>query len=317
MAASAELPKVVADGQLTAATLQLLEGKVQILPWETLLAGPDPSIAGIYTFGHPPLDGTLMDNAPALKVISNYGVGVDHIQLADAVARSIPVGNTPGVLDAATADMGFSLLMACGRRLVEGDRFARSEMFSQYDPGRILGREISGAKLGIVGMGRIGAAVARRATGFEMTVSYYNRKPRPDIESQLDVSYEPFEELLSTADYVMLCLPLTPETVGLIGAAQLQLMKPTATLINIARGAVVDTQALTAALEQRQIYAAGLDVTEPEPLPRDHPLLRLENVVITPHLGSATVQTRQKMSELSVKNLLAGLAGEPLLHRIA
>lgn len=317
MSQGTALPIIVADGTLTEATSELLRGRVEILPWETLLQGTNDSVAGIYTFGHPPLDGALMDNVPNIKVISNYGVGVDHIRLPDAIARNIPVGNTPGVLDAATADLGFALMMATGRRLVEGDRFARADTFTTYRPGQILGREISGAKLGIIGMGRIGATVARRARAFDMSISYHNRSRRADVEQQLGVTYETLESLLSTADYIMLCVPLTSETTGLIGEPELSLMKPTATLVNIARGAVVDTDALTNALREKRIYAAGLDVTDPEPLPRHHALLAMENVVITPHLGSATVQTRQKMSELSVQNLMAGLAGEPLVQRIA
>ena len=312
-----DLPRIVADGPLTEATLTLLDGQVQILPWETLRQGIDSTIDGIYTFGHPPLDGTLMDKVPNIKVISNYGVGVDHINLSDAIDRGIPVGNTPGVLNSATADMGFALMMAAGRRLAEGDRYARCDQFTEYNAGFMLGREITGAELGIIGMGRIGAEVAKRAIAFDMSLSYYNRNRRTDLENRLGVTYKPFEQLLRHADYVMLCVPLTTETTHLIGEAELGFMKPTASLINVARGAVVDTDALTSALRERRIYGAGLDVTDPEPLPRNHPLLQLDNVVITPHLGSATVQTRQKMSELSVKNLLAGLAGDPLPQRIA
>lgn len=296
--------------------MSLLEGHVEVLSWESLLAGNDDSIEGIYTFGHPKLDGQMMDRVPNVKVISNYGVGVDHIALADAQQRGIPVGNTPEVLDGATADMGFCLLLAAARRLVEGDRYARGDSFTRYDPGFMLGREIHHAKLGIVGMGRIGLQVARRARGFDMAISYFNRRRRTLAEAEVGAVFEPLTELLETSDFVMLCVPLTAETTGLLGAAELRRMQPTATLVNISRGAVVDTQALTHALREKWIFSAGLDVTEPEPLPRDHPLLKLDNVVIAPHLGSATVQTRQRMSEMSVQNLLAGLAGRPLKHRV-
>jgi glyoxylate reductase len=260
-----------------------------------------------------------MDNAPNVKVISNHGVGVDHISLKDAQARGIPVGNTPEVLDGATADMGFCLLMAAARRLVEGVRIASFGVGQSKpkSPEAFLGREIHGASLGIIGLGRIGLQVARRATGFDMHVSYYNRNRRTDIEAKLGVTYKPLHELLATCDYIMLCIPLTDETTRLIGVDQLRLMRPTATLINIARGAVVDTDALTIALTENWIYAAGLDVTDPEPLPKEHPLFQLDNVIIAPHIGSATVQTRQKMAELSVQNLLAGLAGATLPNRIA
>lgn len=311
-----KLPRVVADGPLTAATLELLDGIVELVPWEVLTQGRDESIEAIYTFGHPKLDGSMMDNVPNIRVISNYGVGVDHIDLADARKRGIPVGNTPGVLDGATADMGLCLMLAAGRRLTEGDRFARSPAFTSYDPGRMLGREIHGAKLGIVGMGRIGYQVARRALGFDMTVRYFNRNRRSHVEQELGVGYASFAQLLDWSDYLMLCVPLTGETLGLIGESELRQLGPTSVLINISRGAVVDTDALTRALREKWIYAAGLDVTEPEPLPREHPLLRLENVVLAPHLGSATAQTRQAMSRLSVENLQAGLAGKPLTYRV-
>lgn len=311
-----DLPRVVADGPLSQATLDLLAGKVELLPWEHLSCGHDDSVSGIFTFGHPVLDGPLMDRAPNTKVISNYGVGVDHIVLQDARDRDIPVGNTPGVLDGATADMGFCLLMAAARRLAEGERYARSEQFSQYQPGLILGREIYGAKLGIVGMGRIGRQVAKRASGFDMQVSYYNRNRDLEAEQELGARYELLDDLLASSDFVMLCVPLTSETTGLISESQLRAMKPTSILVNIARGAVVDTDALTKALSQGWIYSAALDVTDPEPLPRDHPILKLDNVTIAPHLGSATVQTRQKMSELSVANLLAGIAGKALVKRV-
>jgi glyoxylate reductase len=180
----------------------------------------------------------------------------------------------------------------------------------------MLGREVHGSRLGIIGMGRIGLQVARRAIGFDMQVAYFNRRRREEVETQYGLSYLQLDELLSQSDYVMLCVPLTPETQGMIGEPQLKQMQRTAILINIARGGVVDTDALTRALSEKWIYAAGLDVTEPEPLPLEHPLLKLDNVVVAPHLGSATVQTRQQMSELSVRNLLAGLAGEPLTARV-
>jgi glyoxylate reductase len=310
------LPRVLADGPLAAAICQLLSGHVEVVPWEAAAAG-DRTIEGIYTYGHPRVDGALLDRLPSVRIISNYGVGVDHIDLAAAAARGIAVGNTPGILDGATADMAFALLLAAARRVVEGDRYARSPQFTSYDPGYMLGREVHHATLGIVGLGRIGSQVARRARGFDMTILYHNRRPRPEAEAELGVQYVPLDQLLERADYVVLCMPLTPETRGLIAAAQLRRMKSTATLVNISRGPVVDTQALYEALREGVIGAAALDVTEPEPLPRDHPLLKLDNVVIVPHLGSATVETRQQMARISVENLLAGLHGQPLRFPVA
>jgi glyoxylate reductase len=257
-----------------------------------------------------------MDRLGRPVVISNYGVGVDHIDLAAAEARGIAVGNTPGVLEATTADLAFALLLAVARRVVEGDRYARSPEFVRYDPGYMLGREVHGRTLGIVGLGKIGFQVARRALGFDMQVLYHNRHRRPDAEQAIAVRYVSLDELLSTSDYVVLTVPLTAETRGLINAQTLGLMKPTAILVNAARGPVVDTNALQVALEAGKIAAAGLDVTDPEPLPRDHALLKLPNLVITPHLGSATVETRRRMAEVSVENLLAGLRGEPLPYAV-
>lgn len=316
MSKQGDLPRVVADGPLAAAVTQPLEGKVQWLPWSVAVEGSDEPVDAIYTYGHPTLNGEMLDRLPGVKVISNYGVGVDHINVADAAARSIRVGNTPGILDGATADMAFTLLLAAGRRLAEGDRYARSAEFTVYDPGYMLGREIHGATIGIIGLGRIGWQIARRARAFDMNVIYHNRKQRKDAEQELSARYVSFGELLEQSDYVVLSAPLTEETTGMIGAEELHKMKSTATLINIARGQMVDTDALTAALTGGEIYAAGLDVTDPEPLPRAHPLLALDNVTIAPHLGSATEQTRQRMAEISVDNLLAGLAGRSLLHEV-
>jgi glyoxylate reductase len=308
-------PRAIADTPLAPNIVKLLEPHVEVLPWPT--SGPAPeAVQVIYTYGHPRVDGALLDRLPGVRVISNFGVGVDHIDVAAAAARKIPVGNTPGVLDGATADQAFALMLAAGRRLVEGDRYARGPTFLRYDPGYMLGREIHGSTLGIVGLGRIGQQVARRARGFDMTVLYYNRRRRPEAEAELGVRYVPFAELLAQSNYIVLMVPLTPDTQGLIGRAEFARMKPTATLINVSRGPVVDTAALTEALTERRIYAAALDVTDPEPLPRDHPLLRLDNLTIAPHLGSATVETRQRMAEISLENLLAGLQGRPLRHAV-
>ncbi len=309
------LPKIIADTPLAPAIESLLAGKVEILPWSAA-AEARPDAAALYTYGHPLVDGSMLDRLPGLLVISNYGVGVDHIRLAEAARRGIPVGNTPGILDGATADMAFALLLAAARRLVAGDRFAKSPDFTHYDPGYILGREVYGSTLGIIGLGRIGRQIAKRARGFEMNVLYHNRRRDQAAEASLGVRYAAFGELLAAADYVVLSCPLTDQTRGFINRTALAQMKPTATLINISRGAVVDTAALTEALQQRRIYAAALDVTDPEPLPRDHPLLALDNVIIAPHLGSATEQTRQRMAEISVENLFRGLAGQPLQHQV-
>lgn len=315
---NSRLPRVVADTPLNATIEGLLGEQVEILPWTVTEEGSDQPVEGIYTYGHPRVDDNMLGRLHGLKVISNYGIGVDHIDVRAAAARGIAVGNTPGVLEGATADLGFALLLASARRIVAGDQYAHSPEFVHYDPGYMLGREVHGKTLGIIGMGRIGQQVARRAIGFDMTVLYHNRRRREDVERvhAPAVHYAERDELLVQADYVMLCMPLTDETRGSIGTRELSLMKPDATLINIARGAVLDTKALTEAMACGRIAGAALDVTEPEPLPRDHPLLTMANVIITPHLGSATVETRWRMAEISVENLLAGLRGEPLLHSV-
>lgn len=311
----AALPLILADSPLGRVVETLLQGHVTHCPWSAAADNAE-RIVGIYTYGHPTVDDALLSRLRHVRVISNFGVGVDHIDVAAATARGIPVGNTPGILDGATADQAFALLLAVGRRLVEGDRYARGPQFLHYDPSYMLGREVHGSTLGIVGMGRIGEQVAKRARAFDMTVLYHNRQRKPASEEQLGARYATLAELLAASDYIVLTVPLTAQTRGLIGRAELAMMKPTACLINVARGGVVDTMALTESLQSRTIYAAALDVTEPEPLPRDHPLLRLENVIIAPHLGSATEQTRRRMAELSVENLLAGLSGQPLPNRV-
>jgi glyoxylate reductase len=272
---------------------------------------------GFFVYGHPKIAGPLMDRMPYLRVISNFGVGVDHIHLADAKMRGIVVGNTPRLVDGATADLTFALLMAAARNLITGDRYARSAEFTVYDPNLLHGQEVHGATIGIVGMGNIGQQVARRARGFDMTVLYHNRNRDEAAEAELGATYLPLDDLLQQADFVTLNVPLTAETRHLIGRDQLRRMRPTAFLINVARGGVVDHDALVEALQNGWLAGAALDVTDPEPLPRDHPLLHMDNVVIAPHLGSATRQTRYNMARRTVDNLLAGLEGRPLPNRIA
>lgn len=300
--------------------IPMLEERYQVVRWY-----PDsddwrqdlPEIEGIYVYAHIKVDGPLMDAAPQLKVISNFGVGVDHIDLEAAKARKIPVGNTPNVLDGATADMTFALLLAGARNIVKGDQFARGPDFISYDPSFMLGVEVHGATLGIIGLGNIGYQVAKRALAFDMKVIYHNRTRNERAEDDLAVEYTALDELLARADFVALNMPLTDETRGMIGRRELDLMKDTAVLVNAARGGVIDHEALLECLQQGGLHAAALDVTEPEPLPRDHPLFAQDNVIIAPHLGSATQQTRQAMAERSVENLFAGLDERPLPWRIA
>jgi len=258
------------------------------------------------------IDGEVMDTAgEQLKVISNHAVGFDNIDINAATARKIPVGNTPDVLTDATADFAFALIMSAGRRILEADRYVRDGKWKTWGPMLLLGTEMRGATLGLVGFGRIGKAMARRASGFDMRVIYYDpleTKPSPDIKA----SSVDFETLLEESDFISLHTPLTPDTRHLIDSEALSKMKPNAVLVNTSRGPVVDMDALYEALKSNRIFAAGLDVTEPEPLPADHPLLSLDNVVIVPHIASASKTARDQMSWMAAKNLIAGLKGENL-----
>ena len=311
-----QLPRVITDDVLSDNLIELLAGKIERLPWATLDGGVDETVDGILTFGHMLVTAGHMAKFPNLKVVSNYGVGVDHIDVEAARNLNIPVGNTPHVLNGTTADQAMTLLLAAGRRLREGDRYARSSEFTYFDPAYMLGTEIHHQTVGIIGLGGIGYQIARRCAAFDMNILYHKRTPLADNPENLKLTYVSLDELLQQSDFVVCICPLTEDTTGLIGKEEFAKMKNSAVLINVARGPVVDTAALTEALQQRIIYAAGLDVTDPEPLPRDHPLLSLDNVTLAPHLGSATMQTRRKMAEISVKNLLLGLDDQTLLHSV-
>lgn len=253
------------------------------------------------------IDAELIASAPHLRTISNYAVGTDNIDLAAAAARGISVGNTPDVLTDATADLAFALLLAAARRLAQSAQSVREGDWLTWEPARHLGARVHGATLGIVGLGRIGRAVAARARGFEMEVLATATSSTPGV---------PLEELLGRADFVSLHCPLTPATHHLIDARALALMRPTAILVNTARGAIVDQVALRRALEQGTIAGAALDVADPEPTAPDDPLLGAPNLLLTPHIGSATTTARERMTELAVENLLAGLEGRPLPHPV-
>jgi glyoxylate reductase len=250
------------------------------------------------------VDAELLDACPRLVAVANYAVGVDNVDLAAATERGVPVGNTPGVLTEATADLAWALMLSAARRLPEADRAERSGGWS-WEPDFLLGQELSGATLGIVGLGRIGSAVARRAQGFAMEVIHAGSSAGDGV---------PLDELLERSDFVSLHAPLAPDTRGMIGEDQLRRMKPSAILVNTSRGPLVDTDALVRALREGWIAGAALDVTDPEPLPTDHPLLDCPGLTIAPHIGSATHRAREAMADLAVNNLLAALAGERMPH---
>ncbi|MCD4717730.1 MAG: D-glycerate dehydrogenase [Desulfobacterales bacterium] len=256
------------------------------------------------------IDGEVLDGAPNLKMIANLAVGYDNIDVADATVRGIPVSNTPGVLTDATADITFALILAMARRVVEGDRRTRAGEFRFWAPLHFLGREVSGKTLGIIGLGRIGRAVARRAKGFDMQILYHSRKRLEAFEeNELGVSYADFNGLLEQSDFVSLHVPLTDGTHHLIGLRELKTMKPSAYLINTSRGPVVDEEALLEVLREGGIEGAGLDVYENEPALTPG-LTELKNVVLLPHVGSGTIETRTKMGLKAAENLLAGLRGK-------
>ncbi len=257
------------------------------------------------------IDRDLLDRAPKLRVVSQMAVGVDNIDLDACAERGISVGHTPDVLTETTADHAFGLLGAVVRRIPEGQSEVLRGEWGPWAPFHLTGGDLHGTTLGIVGMGRIGQAIARRASGFDMTVVYTSRSPVPGV----DARRLSLMELLEVSDHVVVSVALTEETRGLIGSAELAAMKTSAYLVNVARGPVVDTSALVRALSEGEIAGAGLDVTDPEPLPADHPLLDLPNCLVVPHLGSASVATRNAMARLAVSNLVAGLDGSPMPAR--
>jgi len=266
----------------------------------------------LYSMVNDRIDRPLIDMAHRLVVISNMGVGVDNIDLDVCDERGIPVGNTPDVLTETTADTAFGLLIAAARRFRGGLEYVRRGKWDEWEPRRFLGNDVHGSTLGLIGFGRIGRALARRASGFRMNVLYTAPHRQPLAEADLGTRYVTLQEVLSESDHVVVAVPLTEETRGLIDAAALRAMKETATLINIARGPIVDSEALVVALRTGEIAAAGIDVIDPEPPPADHTLLHLENCFVLPHLGSSTQRTRAAMAELAAQNVIAGLRGEPL-----
>jgi glyoxylate reductase len=262
------------------------------------------------------IDAGLMDAGKSLKVISQVAVGYDNIDVDAATRRGILVGNTPGVLTDATADFAFTLLMAAARRVGEAIDFVRAGKWETWGLTLLLGRDVYGATLGIVGFGRIGQAVARRARGFDMNILYYDTDPHPTEATELEAQYRRFDDLLRESDFITIHVSLNEATRGMINARALSLMKSTAILINTARGPIVDPEALYHALQSGQIAYAALDVTDPEPLPANHKLLRLPNLIVVPHIASATVTSRTRMASMAVRNLIAGLQNEPLPYPV-
>jgi len=262
------------------------------------------------------IDAAVMDGTPKLRVISNMAAGFDNIDVREATKRKIMVCNTPGILTDTTADFAFAMMLAAARRIVEAERTVRAGKWKTWGPMILLGQDVHHATVGIIGLGRIGAAVGKRARGFDMNVIYYDTVRRPDLENELGVEFADLNTLLAKSDFVTIHTPLLAETHHLIGEEQLRLMKKTVILVNTARGPIVDPKALYKALRDGQIAYAALDVTDPEPIPLDDPLLTLDNIIIAPHISSASVATRTKMAMMAVDNLLAGLKGERPAHLV-
>ena len=313
-------PKIYVTRQIFDEAVDRLKEATDMKYWDSEMPPPRDvllrevqDIDGLYCLLTEKIDAELFDAAPNLRVVSSMAVGFDNIDVAEATRRGIPVGNTPGVLTETTADFAFALLMAAGRRVSEGDRYTRAGNWKTWGPMVLLGQDIHGSTLGIIGFGRIGVEMAKRAKGFGMNIVYYDVIRNEEREKEYGATYcADVKELLAQSDFVSIHVNLTPETRHLINSDTLSGMKSTAVLVNTSRGPVVDQTALYHALKDGTIGAAGLDVTEVEPISMDDPLLTLENVIIAPHIASGSVVTRTKMSLMAVDNLLAGLNGEPL-----
>jgi glyoxylate reductase len=288
----------------------------ELPPHADELAGLLRGTTGALTLVSDQIDGAVLDAEPQLRVVSNYAVGYDNVDVPAAPAPGVMVCNTPGVLTETTADMAWALLMAAGRRIVEASDYVRAGNWKTWGPTLLLGQDIHHATLGIIGLGRIGKEVAKRARGFDMEILAYDEYQDDAFAAEMGVTYVSLGELLQRSDFVTLHCALTPETYQLIGAEELATMKPSAVLINAARGPVVDTEALTNALRDGTIWAAGLDVTDPGPIPADHPLVFMENVVIAPHIASGSIDTRNKMAVMAATNLLQALRGERPEHLV-
>lgn len=321
-------PVVYVTRDIPEAGLALLEPETEVHVWNGKLPPEKNHIVrrleelaadGLLCLLTDDIDARVMDASAELDVVSTLSVGYDHIDVDAAAQRGLAVGHTPGVLSETTADLTWALLMTTARRTVEGHEYVQDDEWETWGPTLLTGPDVHGATLGIVGLGKIGTAVARRAAGFDMEVLYSapsrdEQTERTLADAGIDVSYVDREDLLERSDFVTLHTPLTEETRHLIGEAELRLMKDSAILLNTSRGPVVDTDALDTALDEDWILRAGLDVTDPEPLPGDHPLNRHtpEKLIVVPHIGSASIQTRDRMATMAAENLLAGLGGEDL-----
>ena len=312
-------PKIFVTRLIPEEGLAMLRDVVEMKVWEDELPPPRDvllkevrEIDGLVSLLTDKVDAELMDLNPRLKVVSNYAVGYDNIDIPAAIARGIPIGNTPGVLTDTTADLAFTLLMASARRIQESIDYVRAGKWKTWGPMLLTGQDIHGATLGVVGFGRIGQGMAKRASGFGMRVLYYDVNRRADLEKSMGVTYADMDTLLRESDFVTIHTDLNDSTRHMMNAAAFAKMKRTAYVINTARGPIIDPQALYDAVKAGKIAGAALDVTEPEPIPMDSPLLKLANCLIVPHIASASVATRAKMAQMAAANLVAGIRGDKL-----
>ena len=310
------LPRVYVTRHLPQSALDELAQHTEMEVWPGELPPPREEllrkvgeIDGLLALLTDRVDAALLDAAPRLRIVSNYAVGFDNVDVAAATARSVLVTNTPDVLTETTADFAMTLMLAGARRIVEAEKYVKAGQWQTWGPETLLGQDIYGATLGLIGLGRIGQAVVRRASGFGMRMLYHGHRRHPDLEAAYNLVRVPLDQLLAESDIISLHCPLTEETRHMIDREALERCKPNAILVNTARGPVVDTEALVEVLRRKPMVAA-LDVTDPEPLPADHPLLDLPNVLVVPHIASATVQTRLRMARMAVENLVAALRGE-------
>lgn len=317
-------PQVYVTRQLPQAALDIIAAACDYTIWERedipvprdVLLHSIAQAGGVLTLITDRVDAEFLDAAPRCKVVANMAVGYDNVDLPTLTKRKVLLTNTPGVLTNTTADLVWALLLATARRIVEGQRLIAADQWHTWAPMFMVGQEVSGATLGIVGAGRIGSAVARRAVGFDMRILYHNRYPAPDLEAQTNAHYVSLDDLLRQSDFIVVMVPLTEATRGMFGAQQFALMKPTAIFVNAARGDIVKELELYEALKRGRPWAAGLDVFEQEPIRATHPLLTLPNVVAVPHIGSATVTTRTRMATLAATNLVAALTKKPIPNAV-